>query len=91
MKMLTDYCFRMQMNPGYKNDLWALSGRIMGHPRFQNGQNVFVSRPKSLNRKDRTITTHSGSVYQLESPRGNEEEIFREIENVIHRGGYSTH
>lgn len=88
---LHNYRFMMNMCGGYKNDIWGLYGNVYNHPRFPPGDEVMVSTPVDLDEVNHRIITKSGSMYQLMNPAGNQEEIYKEIRQVIARGHYEYH
>jgi hypothetical protein len=67
-----------------------LYGRVFGHPNYRDGEHIYVSTPTAWVNKN-TIKTCSGRTYVLMHPASKMDEIHREIDAVIERGGYSKH
>lgn len=86
---LHNYRFSMNMRGGYMGDLWMLGGQVYGKPGFEDGGQIFVSVPQSLDGD--IMTTYSGSHYRLVNAGGDEDEIKDEINEVIKQGKYSRH
>lgn len=42
-----------------------LSGKVYGHPRFEDGHDIVTSHIVSIDAVNHTVTTNSGSVYEL--------------------------
>lgn len=90
MMELHDYRFGMNMIGGFRNDVWALCGRVYGRKGFKNGDHIYVSTPTSLDEENEILTTYSGSQYKLVNPSGDKTKIFTEIKTAIEKG-YSRH
>ncbi len=80
IKPIEKFCFRMDMNGGYQGDTWRCFG-IVGE------KELFISTPKSYNPDTKIVETQN-SQYQIVSFDGKEEDIIKELMQVIKNGGY---
>jgi hypothetical protein len=69
-KHLCNWCYHTKLIGGPK-DLWKLTGLVVGHKSFMDGDEISVSQPVHFNRKEMVVTTKSGSKYKLEECGGN--------------------
>ncbi len=78
------------MNLGCGSDIWRLSGKVYGHPNFQDGSFVFVSTPTTFNEATNEMTTASGRQYVIQS-YVDRAKVIEQIKEDIANKGYELH
>ena len=65
----------------YEEEGGSIHGEVYGNPKFIDGHHVVTSMVEAIDPVKRTVTTHSGSVYELGKVDPEWEKIFPDAEN----------
>ena len=78
---LHDANYRMMFR--FANNIWALSGTVYGHPRFEDGHFVYTSCPAEFDPDTDELITQSGSHYKIISYEDDKEKTISQIQKDI--------